>query len=131
MDKAEWKVLKEIAELEKVPQGAYNFRVNGQLDDRQVTANIDIVSKTDGKPGIDITVKPGTKGESVHIPVVLSMTGITDVVYNDFYIGEGADVDIVAGCGIHNTGCETSQHDGIHVFHIGKNARVQIGRAHV
>ena len=130
MDKAEWKVLKEIAELEKVPQGAYNFRVNGQLDDRQVTANIDIVSKTDGKPGIDITVKPGTKGESVHIPVVLSMTGITDVVYNDFYIGEGADVDIVAGCGIHNTGCETSQHDGIHVFHIGKNARVRYVERH-
>ncbi len=130
MDKTEWKVLKEIAELEKVPQGAYNFRVNGQLDDRKVTANIDIASKQDGKPGIDITVKPGTKGESVHIPVVLSMTGITDVVYNDFYIGEGADVDIVAGCGIHNTGCETSQHDGIHVFHIGKNARVRYVERH-
>ncbi len=130
MDKLEWKVLKEIAELEKVPQGAYNFRVNGALDDRQVTANIDIASKTDGKPGIDITVKPGTKGESVHIPVVLSMSGITDVVYNDFYIGEGADVDIVAGCGIHNTGCETSQHDGIHVFHIGKNARVRYVERH-
>ncbi len=130
MDKLEWKVLKEIAELEKVPQGAYNFRVNGALDDRQVTANIDIASKTDGKPGIDITVKPGTKGESVHIPVVLSMSGITDVVYNDFYIGEGADVDIVAGCGIPNTGCETSQHDGIHVFHIGKNARVRYVERH-
>ncbi len=130
MDKTEWKVLKEIAELEKVPQGAYNFRVNGKLDDRKVTANIDIASKTDGKPGIDITVKPGTKGESVHIPVVLSMTGLTDVVYNDFYIGEGADVDIVAGCGIHNTGCETSQHDGIHVFHIGKNAKVRYVERH-
>ena len=130
MDKTEWKVLKEIAELEKVPQGAYNFRVNGQLDDRKVTANIDITSKQDGKPGIDITVKPGTKGESVHIPVVLSMTGLVDVVYNDFYIGEGADVDIVAGCGIHNTGCETSQHDGIHVFHIGKNARVRYVERH-
>ncbi len=129
MDKTEWKVLKEIAELEKVPQGAYNFRVNGKLDDRHTTANIDIVSKTD-KPGIDILVKPGTKGESVHIPVVLSMTGLTDVVYNDFYIGEGADVDIVAGCGIHNTGCETSQHDGIHVFHVGKNARVRYVERH-
>ena len=130
MDKAEWKILKEIADLEKVPQGAYNFRVNGKLDDRKVTANIDIASKTDGKPGIDITVKPGTRGESVHIPVVLSMTGLTDVVYNDFYIGEDADVDIVAGCGIHNTGCETSQHDGIHVFHIGKNARVRYVERH-
>ena len=130
MDKTEWKILKEIAELEKTPQGAYNFRVNGALDDRKVTANIDIRSKEDGKPGIDIIVKPGTKKESVHIPVVLSMSGLTDVVYNDFYIGEGADVDIVAGCGIHNTGCETSQHDGIHVFHIAKNAKVRYVERH-
>ncbi len=129
MDKTEWKILKEIADLEKTPQGAYNFRVNGSLDDRKVTANIDIVSKTD-KPGIDIIVKPFTKGESVHIPVVLSMSGLTDVVYNDFYIGEGADVDIVAGCGIHNTGCETSQHDGIHVFHVGKNAKIRYVERH-
>ncbi len=129
MEQMDWKILKEIAELEKTPQGAYNFRVNGALDARQVTANIDITSKTD-KPGIDITVKPGTKGESVHIPVVLSQTGLTDVVYNDFYIGENADVDIVAGCGIHNTGCETSQHDGIHVFHVGKNARVRYVERH-
>ncbi len=129
MDKQEWKILKEIAQLEQTPQGAYNFRVNGQLDDRKVTANIDIVSKTD-KPGIDIIVKPGTKGESVHIPVVLSQSGLTDLVYNDFYIGEGADVDIVAGCGIHNSGCETSQHDGIHTFHVGKNARVRYVERH-
>ncbi len=129
MEQMDWKILKEIAELEKTPQGAYNFRVNGTLDARQVTANIDIASKTD-KPGIDITVKPGTKGESVHIPVVLSQTGLKDVVYNDFYIGENADVDIVAGCGIHNTGCETSQHDGIHVFHVGKNARVRYVERH-
>ena len=129
MEQMDWKILKEIAELEKTPQGAYNFRVNGTLDARQVTANIDIASKTD-KPGIDITVKPGTKGESVHIPVVLSQTGLKDVVYNDFYIGENADVDIVAGCGIHNPGCETSQHDGIHVFHIGKNARVRYVERH-
>ncbi len=129
MDKSEWKILKKVADLEKTPQGAYNFRVNGSLDDRKVTANIDIVSKTD-KPGIDIIVKPFTKGESVHIPVVLSMSGLTDVVYNDFYIGEGADVDIVAGCGIHNTGCETSQHDGIHVFHVGKNAKIRYVERH-
>lgn len=129
MDKTDWKLLKEIADLEKIPQGAYNFRVNGQLDGRHTTANIDIASKTD-RPGIDIIVKPGTKGESVHIPVVLNATGLTDVVYNDFYIGEGADVDIVAGCGIHNTGCETSQHDGIHVFHVGKNAKVRYVERH-
>ena len=129
MDKTELKILKAIADLEKTPQGAYNFRVNGQLDGRNTTANIDIASKED-KPGIDITVKPGTKGESIHIPVVLTQSGLTDLVYNDFYIGEGADVDIVAGCGIHNTGCETSQHDGIHVFHVGKNARVRYVERH-
>ena len=129
MEKLDWKILKEIAELEKTPIGAYNFRVNGQLDDRQTTANIDIQTKTD-KPGIDIIVKPGTKGESVHIPVVLTETGLKDLVYNDFYIGEGADVDIVAGCGIHNAGCETSQHDGIHVFHVGKNAKVRYVERH-
>ncbi len=129
MNKLDWKILKEIAELEKTPIGAYNFRVNGQLDDRHTTANIDIRSKTD-KPGIDIIVKPGTKKESVHIPVVLTETGLKDLVYNDFYIGEGADVDIVAGCGIHNAGCETSQHDGIHVFHVGKNATVRYVERH-
>lgn len=129
MDKTQWKILKEIADLEKTPQGAYNFRVNGQLDDRRTTANIDIVSKTD-KPGIDIIIAPGTKGESVHIPVVLSQSGLTDVVYNDFFVGEGAEVDIVAGCGIHNTGCETAQHDGIHVFHIGKGAKVRYVERH-
>lgn len=129
MDKTQWHILKEIADLEQTPQGAYNFRVNGQLDDRKTTANIDIVSKTD-KPGIDIIIKPGTKGESVHIPVVLSQTGLTDVVYNDFYVGEGAEVDIVAGCGIHNTGCETAQHDGIHTFHIGKGAKVRYVERH-
>ena len=130
MDKTQLKILKEIAQLEQVPQGAYNFRVDGQLDARNTTANIDIVSKTDGKPGIDIVIKPGTRGESVHIPVIISQSGLTDVVYNDFYIGEGADVDIVAGCGIHNAGCETSQHDGIHVFHVGKNARVRYVERH-
>lgn len=129
MDKQEWKILKEIADLEQVPQGAYNFRLNGAGDGRQSTANIEIASKTD-KPGIDITIKPGTKKESVHIPVVLTQSGLKDVVYNDFYVGEGADVDIVAGCGIHNSGCETSQHDGIHVFHIGKNAKVRYVERH-
>ncbi len=118
MDKTQLKILKEIAQLEQVPQGAYNFRVDGQLDARNTTANIDIVSKTAGKPGIDIVINPG------------SQSGLTDVVYNDFYIGEGADVDIVAGCGIHNAGCETSQHDGIHVFHVGKNARVRYVERH-
>lgn len=130
MDKTDWKLLKEIAELEQTPQGAYNIRLNGQAEGRSSTANIDITSRTDGKQGIDIRVKPGTKHESVHIPVVIHATGYSEVVYNDFYIGEDCDVDIVAGCGIHNTGCETSQHDGLHTFHIGKNSKVRYVERH-
>ena len=122
-------LLAEIADLHKVPEGAYNIRANGQAAGRNSTANIEIVSKTD-KPGIDIIIKPGTKNESVHIPVVLSESGLKDVVYNDFYIGEGADVTIVAGCGIHNCGGEDSQHDGIHRFFVGKGAHVKYVENH-
>ena len=130
MDKTDWKLLKEIADLEKTPQGAYNIRVNGQMDSRSTTANIDITTKTDGKSGIDIRVKPGTRKESVHIPVIIHATGFTELVYNDFFIGEDCDIDIVAGCGIHNSGCDESRHDGIHTFHIGKNCRVRYTEKH-
>lgn len=122
-------LLKTIADIESVPTGAYNVREDGKLLSRNVTANIDIVTKKD-KPGIDIIVKPFTKGERVDIPVIITKTGINDLVYNDFYIGEGADVLIVAGCGIHNPGCDTSQHDGIHTFHVGKNARIKYIERH-
>ena len=131
MEKNDWKLLKEIAELEKTPQGAYNIRRNGELDSRANTANIEITTKTEpGKSGIDITIKPGTKKESVHIPVIITQTGLSEMVYNDFFIGEDCDVDIVAGCGIHNSGCETSQHDGVHTFHIGKNSKVRYVERH-
>ena len=103
MDKIKQTLLETIADLHERPAGAYNIRANGGLDARATTENIDIVTKTD-KPGIDIIIKPGTKKESVHIPVLITETGLTDLVYNDFYIGEGADVTIVAGCGIHNAG---------------------------
>lgn len=129
MDEIQKQLLKEIADIHDVPQGAYNFRVNGQGAGRRITENIDIITKED-KPGIDIIIKPGTKNESVHIPVVMSQTGITDLVYNDFYIGEGADVTIVAGCGIHNSGDLKSQHDGIHTFHVGKNAKIRYIEKH-
>ena len=129
MDKIQKDLLKAIADIEEVPMGAYNIRENGKGISRNTTANIDIVTKTD-KPGIDIIVKPNTKNESVHIPVILSQTGLTDLVYNDFYIGDNADVTIVAGCGIHNGGDEKSQHDGIHSFHIGKNARIRYIEKH-
>lgn len=124
MDTIEQNLLERIAGLHEVPQGAYNIRANGQLAGRNTTEHIDIVTKTD-RPGIDIIVKPGTQHESVHIPVLLSQTGLTDLVYNDFYIGEGADVTIVAGCGIHNGGDEESRHDGIHTFHLAAGARVK------
>lgn len=129
MDEIEKKLLKEVAELDALPTGAYNIRENGKLGGRNTTATIDIQTKTD-KPGIDIIIKPDTKNESVHIPVILSETGLHDMVYNDFYIGENSDVTIIAGCGIHNSGCETSQHDGIHTFYIAKNAKVRYVEKH-
>lgn len=125
----EKQLLKAVADIESVPRGAFNVREDGTLKGRNVTANIDIVSKTD-KPGIDIIIKDGTKNERVDIPVIITKTGVTDLVYNDFYIGDDADVLIVAGCGIHNPGCGTSRHDGIHTFHVGKNAKVKYVEKH-
>ena len=129
IDKIQMNLLEEIAGLHEVPKGAYNIRANGQLAQRNTTANIDIVTKTD-KPGIDIIIKPGTVNESVHIPVLLSETGLTDLVYNDFHIGENSNVTIIAGCGIHNGGDKKSQHDGIHTFYVGKNAKLKYVEKH-
>lgn len=129
MDEIQRQLLEQVAGLHEVPQGAYNLRVNGQGAGRNTTEHIDIITKED-KPGIDIYVKPGTKKESMHIPVLLSQTGLTELVYNDFHIGEDADVTIVAGCGIHNSGDEVSRHDGIHTFYLGKNARVRYVEKH-
>ena len=129
MDAIQLSLLEQVAGLHEVPEGAYNIRSNGQGIARNTTANIDIVTKTD-KPGIDIIIKPGTKKESVHIPVILSQSGLKEMVYNDFYIGEDCDVNIVAGCGIHNSGDNASEHDGIHRFSIGKNARVKYTEKH-
>lgn len=129
LDEIQMHILQEVADLHTIPEGAYNIRSNGALAGRNTTANIDIVSKADGT-GIDIHIKPETKHESVHIPVVLSQSGLKDVVYNDFYIGENADVVIVAGCGIHNCGNQDSQHDGVHRFFVEKNARVKYVEKH-
>ncbi len=129
MNKTDSNLLQAIADLHETPAGAYNIRKNGGGLERRSTANIEIVTKED-KPGIDIIVAPNTKNESVHIPVIITEAGINDLVYNDFYIGDNADILIVAGCGIHNSGDEKSQHDGIHSFHIGKNARVRYVEKH-
>lgn len=123
------RILAEVADLHKVPEGAYNIRSDGATAERNTTANIDISSKLD-KAGIDIRIKPGTKNESVHIPVILSQTGLKETVYNDFYIGEDCDVVIVAGCGIHNGGAQDSEHDGVHRFFVGKNSKVKYVEKH-
>ena len=129
MDAVQKRLFQEVADLHDIPEGAYNLRANGQAISRNTTANIDIQSKTDVS-GIDIRIKDGTKNESVHIPVVLSQSGIKENVYNDFYIGEDCDVLIVAGCGIDNCGSQDSEHDGIHRFFIGRNSRVKYVEKH-
>lgn len=129
LDKIQKQLLTEVADLYAMPKGAYNIRANGEKAARNTTENIDIVTKTD-KPGIDIIIKDGTRNESVHIPVVLSESGIKEVVYNDFYIGENCDVTIVAGCGIHNCGSQDSQHDGVHRFFVGKNSKIRYVEKH-
>lgn len=129
MSTIEQNILKEVAGLDALPVGAYNIRTNGASSARNTTANIDIITKED-KPGIDIKIKPGTKNESVHIPVVVSQAGLKDMVYNDFFVGEGADVTIVAGCGIHSCGDADSGHDGIHTFFVGRDAKVRYIEKH-
>lgn len=129
MDEIQKRLLEEIADLHEVPSGAYNIRANGGLAGRNTTANIDIITKED-KSGIDIKIKEGTKKESIHIPVVLSESGLTEMVYNDFFIEDDCDVVIVAGCGIHNGGDKKSQHDGIHRFFVGKNSKVKYVEKH-
>lgn len=129
MDEIQKNLLREVADLHEVPEGAYNIRSDGESVGRKTTENIDIVTKTD-KPGIDIIIKPGTKKESVHIPVILAKAGLKEVVYNDFHIGDDCDVTIIAGCGIHNCGEQDSEHDGVHTFFIGKNATVRYVEKH-
>ncbi len=124
-------LLEQVADLHDIPVGAYNIRNNGQSEGRNSTASIQIVPKTDGKSGIDIIVKENTKNESVHIPAIITQAGVNDLVYNDFYIGENADIVIVAGCGVHNSGAEASIHEGIHRFFLSKNAKVKYIEKHV
>ena len=129
LDKIQKRLLREVADLHTVPEGAYNIRSNSMSAGRQSTANIEITSKEEVS-GLEIRIRPGTKNESVHIPVVLTESGLQETVYNDFFIGEGADVVIVAGCGISNCGDQDSAHDGVHCFYIGKNAKVKYVEKH-
>ena len=122
-------LLASIAGIHGMPKGAFNIRKDGQLVERHSSANIEIATKTDN-PGIDIHIKPGTKGETVYIPVIVTQSGLKDVVYNSFYIGDDCDVTIVAGCGIHNDSHQASQHDGIHSFYLGKNSHIKYVEKH-
>ena len=122
-------LLKQISDIEKTPTGAYNIRANGKLHGRNNSSNIEIVTKTDN-PGIDVIIKPNTKNERVDLPVLITETGIKDIVLNDFYVGDNCDVVIVAGCGICNSGNDASEHDGIHTFHVGKNSKVKYIEKH-
>ena len=122
-------LLEKIADLVGKPVGAFNIRKDSCCDGRGSTENIKVTGKED-KPGIDIRIKDNTVGETCHIPVIITKPGVEEMVYNDFYIGDNCDVDIVAGCGIHNCGNETSRHDGIHTFYVGKNSHVTYTEKH-
>ncbi len=129
LDPIQKAMLAEVADLHTMPEGAYSLRINGQLEGKNSSEHIQIVKKTDA-PGIDIYIQPGTKNESVHIPVLLSQTGLKELVYNDFHIGADCDVTIVAGCGIHNAGDSDSEHSGVHRFFVGRNARIKYVEKH-
>ena len=122
-------ILQKVSGIDNVPEGAYNFRINGMSELHSNSENTEIVSKPD-KAGIDIIVKPNSKGELVHIPALIDHSGLSDLVYNDFFIGENSDVHIIAGCGIHNDSLHATQHNGIHTFYVGKNARVKYEEKH-
>lgn len=123
-------LLKLVSDYEGSYDGAYNIRSNGQCAERNSTEHIRIVSKTD-QPGLDIFIQPGTKGEKVFIPACVTQTGFHDLVYNDFHVGEDADVTIVAGCGIHAEHGEETVHNGIHRFFMGKNSHVIYQEKHI
>lgn len=130
MNNLEKNLFEKLTDLHKIPSGAFNLRKNGQSENQNSTKEIEIRPKKN-KSGIDIIVKPNVKGKSVHIPVIITVGGLSDLVYNDFYIGENSDVLIVAGCGIHNATCKTSMHNGIHSFHLGKNSKVEYIERHL
>ncbi len=123
-------LLEKIADLVGKPADALNIRKDGGCEARQSTEHIKIDARTDGKEGIDIRILDGTKGEKCYIPVVISKSDYAEMVYNDFYVGENCDVEIIAGCGIHNSGCDEARHDGVHTFHVGKNSRVRYVEKH-
>lgn len=128
MEAIDKELLNEITDAHEY-EGAYNIRKNGQGIAKNATENVNIVTKEDNT-GIEVYVKENTKFESVHIPVIITQSGLKDIVYNDFYIGKNANVYIVAGCGIHNDNCDDSEHNGIHRFFLEEGAKVKYVEKH-
>ena len=129
MNNTDKELLKEISESFNEQAEVYNIRKNGKSIERKVNSYINIVTKED-KSGIDIYVKENTLFGIVHIPVIITESGLTDVVYNDFHIGKNASVIIFAGCGIHNDLHKTSEHDGIHRFYLEEGSKVKYVEKH-
>lgn len=123
-------LLKSIADLQGMPKGAINIRRDGEAVIRQSSSNIILSSKNDGNPGLMVEIKPGTRNETVHVPVILTQPGFQDKVYNTFIVGEDADATIIAGCGIHNDSHGSSRHDGIHEIIIKRGARLKYIEKH-
>ena len=130
MNKIEQALLEKVSNLHKIPSGAFSLRSNGKVVKSSSTEDIEIVPKQDGS-GVDVFVKPNVKNKSLHMPVIITMGGLKDIVYNSFYIGENADVTIIAGCGIHNSTCNSSQHDGVHTFHLEKGSKLKYIESHI
>ena len=130
MNRITQKLLEIVSDYKNGFKGAYNIREDGKCVGRECSENILIETKAD-KPGINVTIRPGTKGETVYIPSCVTQGGVDDLVYNDFFVGEDADIKIVAGCGVHTDDDHTARHNGIHHFHLAKNARVLYEEKHV
>ena len=130
MNKITETLLRIVSEYDGDFKGAFNIREDGMCAGRQSTENVRIESKTD-KPGLEIHIKPGTKGETISIPACVTRGNVDDLVYNDFFVGEGADVTIVAGCGVHTDSDDEARHNGIHRFVLEKGAHVLYTEKHI
>ena len=130
MNKITEMLLKILTGFKEEFVGAYNIRENGRCAARQSSPNIRIAVKTD-EPGLDIHIDSRACGVTVYIPACVTQGGVDDLVYNDFYVDAGADVTIVAGCGVHTDGAEDAAHNGIHRFFLENGSRVIYREKHV
>ena len=129
MNKTDEKLLNNVLDNNPYEADSYNIRKNGKSIDRKINPYVNIISKEDGS-GIDIYVKENTLLQIIDIPVIITESGLKDVVYNDFHIGKNSNIVIVAGCGIHNSFSHDSVHDGIHRFYLEENSKVKYIEKH-